>query len=235
MTILSSIISIALAFVSFNVFAAEKSDSNFRFESVKTLDEMRNFVRDHFPLNTPRQGLRTVFVTQGQATLKTHPVEPGVEKYIYDINLCNYYIWRWNISTDYDQAGKLLQAYVNGMIIFPDGKPQRVVPKVAEKGKKSSIFKMQRPRPEAYKGESSLGYILFDRDSDLTTIADQAILGAGPSRADPMDMGRLITYPESDPWRSIFDSDAAERIVPYHGSCTEVENHMQRHKASQAK
>ena len=27
------------------------------------------------------------------------------------INLCNCYVWRWNVSADYDDQGKLLQAY----------------------------------------------------------------------------------------------------------------------------
>ena len=124
----------------------------FQFESIRTLDEMSSFIRQHFSLGSSRSDLRRVFVTEGQATLKTHPQDVGVEKYIYDINLCNYYVWRWNISADYDANGKLQQAYLNGDIIFPDGKPINEVSKVAEKGKKASIYRAQRPRPEAYKG-----------------------------------------------------------------------------------
>ena len=115
---------------------------------------------------------------------------------------------------------------MNGNIVFPDGNPQRLIPKVAEEGKKASIHRLQRPRPEAYKGEKSLGFLLFDRDSDSSTSDDQALIGAGPSRADPMNMGKLVTYTDVDPWRSIFDFDAAERIVPYQGDCREVDRHM---------
>jgi hypothetical protein len=79
---------------------------------------------------------------------------------------------------------------------------------------------VQRPRPEAYKGEKSLSFLLFDRDSDPRTTNDQAAAGAGPSRPDPVNMGKMITYFDVDPWRSIFDSEAAEVIVSYKGDCS---------------
>ena len=201
--------------------------SAFQFESIKTLNDMTTFVRERFPLGSSRGDLRRTFVTEGHATLKGNPNEADVEKYIYDINLCSYYIWRWNVSGDYDRAGRLLQAYVNGNVVFPDGKPKRIVPKVAEEGRTASILRVQRPRPEAYKGESSLGFILFDRDSDTKTTNDQAAIGAGPSRADPSDYGKLITYTDVDPWRSIFDSDSADRIVQFQGDCAEVDRQLQ--------
>jgi len=37
---------------------------------------------------------------RGGATLVMHPSRAGVEKIIYDINPCNRYISRWNISAD---------------------------------------------------------------------------------------------------------------------------------------
>jgi hypothetical protein len=156
-----------------------------------------------------------------------------VEKYIYDIDLCHYYIWRWNISADYDDRGKLLQAYVNGNIVFPDDSPKKVVSKVAESGKKASIYRAQRPRPEAYKGENSLAFLLFDRDSDLTTKDDQALIGSGPSRADPANMGTMIAYTDVDPWRSIFDFDPADRIVPYAGSCEQADKIYEEQRQAQ--
>lgn len=218
---------------------ADSTSTPFQFESIKTLDEMSSFIRQHFPLGSFRSDLRRVFVTEGRATLKIHPREVGVEKYIYDINLCNYYIWRWNISADYDADGKLQQAYLNGNIIFPNGKPKRVVPREAEEGKQSSIYQAQRTRPEAYKGESSLGFILFDRDSDLKTIGDQSAIGAGPSRVEPVDMGNMVTYMvtyiEVDPWRSIFDSDRTDHIVPYQGDCAAADKPMQNRKTQQTK
>lgn len=225
---------LAACLVAFETVTAD-SRAEFRFESVATLDEMGAVVRDRFPLGTPRDDLRRVFVTQGRATLKIHPQQSGVEKYLYDLNLCDYYVWRWNISADYDAYDRLKQAYVNGNPVFTDGTPKRIVPKVAEKGKKTSITRGKRPRPEAHKGETSLGFVLFDRDSDFDTLTDQAVIGAGPTRADPVDMGRLITYSDVDPWRSIFDRDDAERIVRYNGDCAEVDKYYQRNKPSRAK
>lgn len=214
---------------------ADATSAPFQFESIRTLDKMSNFIRQHFSLGASRSDLRRIFVTEGRATLKIHPQDVGVEKYIYDINLCNYYVWRWNISADYDANGKLQQAYLNGDIIFPNGKPKKVVSKVAEEGKKASIYRAQRPRPEAYKGESSLGFILFDRDSNTKTIYDQAVIGSGPSRVDPIDMGKMIVYTDVELWRSIFDKDSADQIAPYQGDCAAVDKFIQNRKAQQTK
>jgi hypothetical protein len=205
----------------------------FAFDSVSTLDDMASLIRARFPLGTSRSDLRHAFVDEGHATLKVKPDVPGVEKYIYDVDLCHYYIWRWNISADFDQGGKLLQAYVNGNIVFPDGSPKKTISKEAEPGKKASIYQAKRPRPEANKGESSLGYILFDRDSDLTTTDDQMLMGAGPSRAVPENMGKMIVYSEVDPWRSIFDADQADHIVPYTGSCERADKMYEAQKQAQ--
>ena len=105
-----------------------------------------------------------------------------------------------------------------GNIVFPGGNPKNIISNVAGEGKKASIYRLQRPRPEAYKGEKSLGFLLFDRDSDPPTTDDQVLIGAGPSRVDPTNMGKMVTYTDVDPWRSIFDFDPADRIVPYQGS-----------------
>ncbi len=196
--------------------------ASFKFDSITSLEEMSAYIREHFPLGSMQTDLRRAFVMEGGATLKKHPLNPDVEKYIYDINLCNYYIWRWNISADYDANGKLVQAYINGNALFPNGRPQQLVSKKAEPGKKASLYRVQRPRPEAYKGEASLGYILFDRDSDLKTINDQAVIGTGPSRADPVNMGKVVAYTDVDPWRSIFDNDNANHISSYRGDCTAI-------------
>jgi hypothetical protein len=199
--------------------ASAAGEPRFAFESVSTLDDMSSLIRARFPLATPRSDLRRTFVEEGNATLKVKADAPGSEKYIYDIDLCHYYVWRWNISADYDGSGRLLQAYVNGNIVFPSVSPKKIVSKIAEEGKKASIYRVQRPRPEAYKGEKSLGFLLLDRDSDPATIDDQALIGAGPSRPDPTNMGKMVAYADVDPWRSIFDFDPADRIMPYQGSC----------------
>jgi hypothetical protein len=206
--------------------ASVRAESPFEFESVASLEEMVAVVGSKAPLGTLRAAVRHTFVKMGQATLIVRPTNPKVEKYVYDIDLCQYYIWRWNISADYDDEGRLQQAYVNGRIVHARGTPMKVVPKVAEPGKRASIYKLRRGRPEAHKGESSLSYLLFDRDSDLKTTDDQAAMGAGPSRADPLNMGALITYKDVDPWRSIFDRDAAAKIVPYRGDCNEVDQRV---------
>jgi hypothetical protein len=195
------------------------AEPTFSFESAATLDDMSSLIRSKTPLGSSRENVRRIFVEEGHATLKVKKDDSSVEKYIYDIDLCHYYIWRWNISFDYDGSDQLRQAYVNGNIVFPHGNPKKIIQKFAEEGKKASIYRMQRPRAEAYKGESSLGFLLFDRDSDPSTTDDQALIGAGPSRANPINMGKLVTYTDVDPWRSIFDFDAADRIVPYQGNC----------------
>jgi hypothetical protein len=202
----------------------------FAFESVPALDDMAAFIQSKFQLGASRADLRRTFVEEGHATLKTRPGDPGVEKYIYDIDLCHYYVWRWNISADYDAGGQLRQAYVNGNIVYPAGTPKKVVSTVAEEGKKAALYRMQRPRPEAYKGEKSLVFMLLDRDSDLKTTDDQMLIGAGPSRPDPMNMGKMVAYSEVDPWRSIFDLDDADRIAPYQGNCADVDKVMDAQK-----
>lgn len=191
----------------------------FRFESVLMLEDMKTFVQNSFNIGTSRENLRNAFVSQGNATLIQHPSQTDTEKYIYDINICRYYIWRWNISIDYDNKGKLQQAYVNGEAIFPksDQEPEEQ-DNISDKNE-GSIFVMQRLRPEADKGEKSLGYILFDRDSNPDTIDDQSIIGAGPTRVDPRNMGQLYAYNDVDLWRSIFDPDPAKFIAPYGGQC----------------
>ena len=185
---------------------------------------MQRFVRSNFPLGADRASLRKAFVEQGKATLKTHPTQIGVEKYLYDINLCSYYVWRWNISADYDSSGKLLQAYVNGEPVHAAGTPKKdsKIATIAQPGKTAGIFRTERLRPEASKGEKQLGAIVADADSNLRTIDDQILMGAGPTRADPANLGTMKAY-EVEPWRSIFDIDDADRIVPYAGDCTKAD------------
>lgn len=209
----------ALSLVLYSTAAPASADPAFTFDSVSTLDDMTSLIRSRFQLGTSRSALRRAFVDEGHATLGINAAASNVEKYIYDIDLCHYYVWRWNISADYDESGRLLQAYVNGNIVFPDGSAKKIVAKVAESGKKASIYRLQRPRPEAYKGENFLGFLLFDRDSDQATKDDQALIGSGPSRADPANMGKMIVYSDVDPWRSIFDFDPADHIASYAGSC----------------
>lgn len=195
------------------------AQSGIDFHSVVTLQDMRQLIMTQFPLGTDRQTLRNAFVDGSKATLREHPSRKGSEKYLYDINLCRIYVWRWNISADFDANGRLQQAYINGFAVFPDGITVPPVAPDAAHQATQKISEMQRPRPEADRGEKSLAYMLLDLDGNPATIEDQSLLGAGPSRADPGNLGKAVNYDNVDPWRSIFDPDAADFIAPYAGNC----------------
>ena len=219
---------IAACLTSQTVIAADRP-ATFHFESVVTLTDMTQLIQSTFPLGSSRGDLRHAFVDGGKATLKVHLRRAGVEKYIYDINLCDYYVWRWNISADYDAAGKLLQAYVNGEPVFASG-PQKQ--NVKDFKGHPTIFKLHRARPQASKGEKELSYIVYDGDSNLQTPDDEVAIGGGPTRADPLNMGTLHMYASVDPWRSIFDKDDAQQIVSYKGSCDGVDEFYAKQKAA---
>lgn len=214
---------ILITVLSVLAFSSPLLAADFRFENFTQLAEMHAYLNDTYNVGDDRETVRQVFMDQGGATLIEHPNEAGVEKYIYDINLCNYYVWRWNISADYDDEGGLEQIYLNGNPVLADGTPLRKVSAKAPEGKEAKILKGQRPRPEAYKGEKSLAFLMLDSDGDLKTLHDQAAIGSGPSRADPMDMRRLNMYKEVDPWRSIFDHDEAAYMADYQGNCAQVD------------
>ena len=184
----------------------------FRYEDVVSLDNMKARIRRDDPVGTPRDVVRTAFVTQGGGTLKLHPTRPGVQKYLYDINLCRYYVWRWNVSADYDGAGRLTQMYVNGEPALGGASPVASTPKPAAAGR-GRLIVIAKPRPEADKGERRLVAEVFQFAN-----GEERLIGAGPTRADPANLGRLHAY-VVEPWRSIFDADAADRIVPYAGDC----------------
>jgi len=208
----------ALALATLAIQAWAQPAAPFRFESLATLDEMQAFVRTHFPPGAARDDLHRTFVAEGGGSLRLHPRRPNVEKYLYDINLCRLYVWRWNISADYDDGGRLLQAYVNGEPLHASGPQKRQGSALADSGK-AKILKVGRPRPEASVGEKVLVYLLLDGDGDPATTDDQVLAGGGPSRADPADFGKMIAYADVDPWRSIFDPDPADRIADYAGRC----------------
>jgi hypothetical protein len=151
---------------SFTGTAQAAARTPFRFESLVDLSGMRQFIEQTFQPGSPREALRTVFVADGKATLKIHPSQAGVEKYIYDINLCRYYIWRWNVSADYDATGHLIQAYVNGDPVFAGGGQKKDGQALGASGH-AGIFKLVRSRPEADLGEKELAFRVIDGDGDL--------------------------------------------------------------------
>jgi hypothetical protein len=208
--------------------------SGFRFEDVTSLDEMQQTIRGRFSIGSSRDELRRTFVTDGKADLRANPLHSNVEKYLYDINLCSYYIWRWNISTDYDDQGKLQQVYVNGEPVFAGGTQKRT-PKDLPAGT-PKLLKGTRLRPEAAKGESRLTFIAYDAGSPAQSAsqsnADRLATGAGPTRSDPLNMGTVHGYASVDLWRSIFDADEADTIHPYQGNCAAADEKWSKQKAS---
>lgn len=196
-----------------------RAATGFRFEGQASVEEMRALIQRDFSEASTRNQVRAVFVEQGGATLKPHPRKGDVEKYIYDINLCGYYVWRWNVSADYRNDGRLKQLYVNAEPVLGGAKP-------AAAPKKGPFYRGDRPRPQAFKGEASLAVIFADRDGDPKTSDDHEILtGVGPTRADPLNLGRAYPY-HGEVWRSIFDSDEARAVVPYAGDCAAADAGM---------
>lgn len=204
----------------------------FKFDDVVSLGDMQRVIRTRFPIGSPREALRKTFVVEGGATQKANPLNSNVEKYLFDINLCDYYVWRWNISADYDDQGKLQQAYINGDPVFENGRQKRT-PKDLPPGK-PTILKGTRLRPEATKGETKLAFVAYDAGSPSQSAAqsnaDRLAIGAGPTRADPADMGTKHLYSGVDLWRSIFDTDAADAIHQYQGSCTAADKKYSKRK-----
>jgi hypothetical protein len=197
----------------------------FRFEAETSLDDMTLLVRGQFSGASTRDQVRAVFVGEGGATLIAHPRRANVEKYLYDINLCSYYVWRWNISADYAHNGTLKQIYVNGAPVLQGARR-------ADLPMKGPFYALARARPQAFKGESTLTAIVADRDRDPKTTEDMMIMtGLGPTRADPLDMGRAINNP-GEVWRSIFDLDDARTIATYAGDCAAVDAALEKRRGS---
>jgi hypothetical protein len=200
-------------------FAAER----FKFDNIETLDAMQKYIRRNFPPGSAREDLQKAFVLQGRGSLRHHPSQRNVEKYLYDINLCKYYVWRWNISADFDPEGKLIQAYVNGLPVFPNAPVKKPSDFSSSSGGKTRLSRMSRDWPQATKGAKQVYYMLLDMDGNDMTLEDQSLVGMGPSRADPANFGQLVKYSEIDPWRSIFDDDLADDIYDYKGDCRKAD------------
>ncbi len=201
--------------------APARAATPFRFEDYLTLDQMRVYIEKSFPLGAARDDLRHAFVEQGKARLVEHPRLSGVEKYLYDINLCDRYIFRWNISADYNGDGKLEQAYVNGRFVYMAGKqPRTLQPQDVAPHSKSRRF--ERLRPEAVKGRKSLRFSVYDIDGNFETTDDQMAQGDGILAAAPSALTQWLEYTNVEPWRSIFDMDEAP-ITPF-SPCTKASN-----------
>ncbi len=202
----------------------------FKFENIPDLATMTSYIQSNFSIGSSQESLRKIFVQQGGATLIGHPQNKMLEKYIYDINLCSWYLWRWNISALYDSSGKLVQAYMNGEPVFSAGPQIKQFEKKKNKDGKMAIQKVMTPRPEASKGESMLASIVYDNDGDLNTLEDQELMSAGPSRVDPMNMGKMHVYKINSIWGSIFDHDKTKSVASYKGDCVAVDQAMEQIK-----
>ena len=97
------LISSLLLIVSFSMTMGAAAEPTFAFGSVSTLEDMSSLIQSKFPLGTSKSALRQTFVDEGHASLRIKPDAPNIKKYIFDIESCYYYVWRWNISADYDQ------------------------------------------------------------------------------------------------------------------------------------
>jgi hypothetical protein len=180
--------------------------------------DMEVFLVSRFPVGSPQQTIEAALVKEMGATAFSHPHFPRIRKYVYDINLCQMYIYRWNISADYDAQGRLVQMYLNGRPVH-QGAPDF---KIADtyKNEHAMIQHQRKERPEASMGEYVLHYVALDRDGDVNTLYDQRIMGAVATRANPYDMGKLRSY-EVDGWRSIFDSSTVP-INNFNGDCAAI-------------
>ncbi len=212
----------ALAFVPLSLFGPQAAQAEaFKFESFVSLDEMREHLKKAVALGAGRNEVRARFVGEGGARLWTHPDRENVEKYVYDINLCDLYVWRWNISANYDANGTLTQIYLNGEPVHAAGDALR--DSEAVPGATPQLLKVTRPRPEASKGENKIAFLVYDLDNGTDRIDDEFVIGGGPSRADPTNLGKMRVYTNLERWRTIFDREPAHAVVPYGGECPDVE------------
>jgi hypothetical protein len=73
-------------------------------------------------------------------------------------------------------------------------------------------------RPQADKGENSLGFIMLDVDTRSRGTSDEFVIGAGPTNTNPTNFGKLHLYANVELWRSIFSKETP-RIAKYAGRC----------------
>jgi hypothetical protein len=203
-------------------FAFHAHAEGFRFESVVSLEAMHDFVKQNIPRPARRAAVRRIFVEEGRATLQVNSRWETVEKYTYNINLCRLYVWRWNISANFNKAGYLTQLFVNGERVYEDGGIQWTAEMAARTGGIRGMTVMSKPRPQADVGESSLRFLALGVDTRGFVTSDEFITGAGPTRADPMNLGTVHAYADLERWRSIFDEEAGEPVHDYAGKCPAV-------------
>lgn len=212
---------VTLAFSIFQPAFAEVLEEDFSFNDVVSIEDMENLIIDQFPLGSARSDVVETFVEQGGAVAERHPTRGHVERYTYDIDLCGYYLWRWNISADYSDADKLTQVYVNGKRTHPDGTAPRSIPELPNDGK-GHIFRAIEERQLAVRGENEIHFIAVDVDKDLATIEDQWISVATPGRADPLNLGKVVAYNAVERWRSVVHGSPSKSAPKFAGDCKKI-------------
>lgn len=209
----------ALAALGFLVLAPGAANAAFKFEQFASLDDVRGYITAHLPLGSARENVRHIFVEEGGARVQSYPGNPTIEKYTYNINLCRTYVWRWNISANYNADGSLTQAFVNGEPVHAAGDPRRSSQAVQKPAGRGKIEKGWKHRPEADRGENALAYIRLNLEASSNDVGNKFIIGGGPTRADPANMGALHAYSDVEQWRSIFDDERGEPVHDYSGNC----------------
>ncbi len=194
----------------------------FRFENVTSLEAMRDFIMQNLPRGTRRSVVRRTFVDEGSATFQLHPSpkrERYHEKYTYNINLCRLYVWRWNISANFNHGKRLNQIFVNGEALFPNSEPQWTSKTASKTGLPREIEATSKPRPQADLGVSSVSFVLLRVDPHTSFLPKEFAIGVGPARADPNGLRAIHIYPDVERWRSIFDAEKDEPVHDYTGQC----------------
>lgn len=214
---------LALCCAALLMLSAQAHAADFRFESYPRLDDMREFIIAKLPLGTPREEVRKTFVENGKATIITHPTHKQTEKYLYDIDICGAYLWRWNISADFDDGGKLAQAYINGNPVHMSGAPDPL--SIGYEALRIGALKSKKiTRPGAEKF-SAITYSLQDSDRDFATTSDQTVSGPGYRAAMPYTFSEFYYYKNVFPWRSIFDEDASTKVTK-HTQCADKKSSL---------
>ncbi|MBW8638536.1 hypothetical protein K1W69_15170 [Hoeflea sp. WL0058] len=190
----------------------------FDFATIVSLDDMHAELKSRFPLGADRADVYRQLSTEGGAAHYAHPDRANVEKYLYDIDLCKLHVFRWNISAHFFDNGKLTQIFVNGEAVHAAG-DEIYDPSVNyRRDAPTKVSYILQQRPEASEGENVVSYVQLEPEDGDGTV-DVTVVGGGPTRADPWNLGSVHGYPPMPRWHSIFTLDKAGAVVPYSGAC----------------
>ena len=193
----------------------------FTFEAHPDIADIQAYIQNNLPVGTSRSVVRSIFVDQGGATVIFRPGIKSSEKYLYDIDMCHYYLFHWNISMDYDSKDNLRQAYIQGEPVFldqpNDGDSHHTDPAI-----KVNILELVRARPQAYKGDNYIYAQVIDWNPADAGDYDKDVFVGGPTRASFPDAGHVHVY-RSKLWRLIVDESSAAKTVEYQADCKSID------------